>query len=260
MTDCPVLIDSTPKNQSCFDFLLHPYRPKMPVLTERLMHVINKIDTGQILTILDIGSMDALESINLAMIFNDAAVYPFEPAKSNYVVCEENISKQQEPVRSRIHLQRIALNNITGLMPFWELDEVVAAKHGRLNRGISSKYEIINPDADYWEHNAQRSVTVVGYRLDDWCKDFNIDRVDSILMSVQGAELDVLQGAGDMLDTVQFVITRVGIKPRYHNHNMKTDIDQYMTARGFIEWIPARRAVNQYELDIIYLNTRYANF
>ena len=260
MTDGPVSTDDTPKNQSCFDFLLHPYRPKMPVLTERLMHVINKIDTGQLLTILDIGCTDALESINLAMIFNDADIYSFEPVRFNYEVCEENIDKQQESLRSRIHLQRIALNNTTGPMVFWELDEFTAAKHGRLNREISSKYEIMNPDAQYWEHNVQRPVTVIGYRLDDWCKESDIKRVDLILMSVQGAELDVLQGAGSILDTVQFVITRVGTKPRYHNQVMKPDLDQYMTASGFIEWLPARRVANTYELDIIYLNTRYANF
>lgn len=232
----------------------------MDVMAERLMHIINKIQTDKITTVLDIGSMDAWESINLARVFEDADVYTFEPVKANFEICELNVSQHPTDITDRIHLQRIALNDKTGAMTFWELDEVAAAKRGKLNRGIGSKYQIMNPDMWPWEHNVQRPVTVVGYRLDDWCKENNISQVDAIWMDAQGAELDILKGAGSMLDTVQFIITEAGLKPYYHGHTMKSDIDAYLSEHGFIEWIPARRISHEYEADVIYLNTRTANF
>lgn len=252
--------DSERQNVSYLDLITDPVGHNMPVMAERLSHIINKIDPKQILTVLDIGSMDAWESINLARMFNEANVYTFEPVKANYEVCEQHVSQQTSQVQSRIHLQRIALNDTTGPMTFWELDDIAAAKRGKLNRGIGSKYQLMNPDMWPWEHNAQRPVTVVGYRLDDWCKDANISRVDAIWMDAQGAELDILRGAGSVLDTVQFIITEAGLKPYYHGHTMKADMDQYLLERGFVEWVPARRIAHEYEADVIYLNTRYANF
>lgn len=247
-------------NASCLVRITSPTGHNMTVMAERLMHIINKIQTEKVLTILDIGSMDAWESINLARTFIDANVYTFEPVKANFEMCQQNVSTQDQSVQDRISLQRIALNNITGPMTFWELDEVAAAKRGKLNRGIGSKYQIMNPDMWPWEHNAQRAVTVVGYRLDDWCRENKIEKVDAIWMDAQGAELDILQGAGSVLDTVQFIITEAGLKPYYHGHTMKADMDQYLLERGFVEWVPARRIAHEYEADVIYLNTRYANF
>jgi 2-O-methyltransferase len=247
-------------NASCIDMISFPTGHNMNVMAERLSHIINKIQIENVITVLDIGSMDAWESINLARVFNDATVYTFEPVKANFEICEQNLSAQPQSVQDRVKLQRIALNNTTGPMTFWELDEMAAAKRGKLNRGIGSKYQIMNPDMWPWEHNAQRPVTVVGYRLDDWCKENNVERVDAIWMDAQGAELDILQGAGSVLDTVQFIITEAGLKPYYHGHTMKTDMDQYLLERGFVEWVPARRIAHEYEADVIYLNTRYANF
>ncbi len=248
------------KNVSHMDMLTNPFGKRMPIVSERLMHVINKIVPGEILTILDIGSMDAWDGINLARIFNDAAVYLFEPVKINFENCLHNVNTQKPSVQERLHPQRIALNNQTGPMTFWELDDVSAAKRGSVNRSIGSKYQLIDPCSNPWEYNRQRSITVMGYRIDDWCKENNITQIDAIWISAQGAELDVLQGADKFLDTVQFIIAKVGIKPRYHGHNLKTDIDEFLTKFDFVEWLPAHRASQPYEADVVYINTRYANF
>jgi len=247
-------------NESHLLRLINPNGYHINVISERLMHIINKIKTDEIRIVLDIGSINAADSVCLARIFEDANIYTFEPVATNYESCEQYVSRQTTDIIERIYLQRIALNNQTGPMTFWELDEFSAVKRGKLNRGISGKYQIINPDTRPWEHNVQRPITVVGYRLDDWCKEQEIDRVDAIHMDVQGAELDVLNGAGVMLDNVQFIMATVGVKPRYQQQAMKADIDTYLLNRGFIEWLPARRISHEYNADVIYLNTRLANY
>jgi hypothetical protein len=44
-------------------------------------------------------------------------------------------------------------------------------------------------------------------RLDDWCGENNIDRIDFIWMDVQGAEGDVIAGASRILKKTRFLYT-----------------------------------------------------
>ena len=239
------------------DLLRRPTGHNMNVMAERLNHIIDKIDPTQIKTLLEIGSMDAWESVNLARVFTDARVFTFEPVPYNANRCRDNIFLHRE-VSDRIFLQEMAMNDVTGPMTFWALDIEEAARHKpRVNHGIGSKFKLMNPDMWAHEHNQQTEIIVNGYRLDDWCRGMYIDRVDGIWMDAQGAELDILKGAGDVLDNVQFIITEAGLKPYYEGHTLKNDIDAYLWSRGFAEYAPARHISHEYECDTIYLNVKF---
>lgn len=246
-------------NANHMDLLVNPTGHNMDVMAERFMHIINKIDPSEIKCLLEIGSMDAWESINMARVFEDAVVYTFEPVPHNFAQCVARLA-EHPTVSDRIKLNQVAMNDVTGPMDFWALDVEAASIKDKLNHGIGSKYQIMDPDLWPWEHNAQKAVPVQGYRVDDWCAENGINRVDGIWMDAQGAELDILKGAGNVLDTVQFVMTEAGLKPYYHGHTMKSDMDAYMAERGFVEWRPATKQAHEYEVDIIYLNKRYARF
>lgn len=248
-------------NPNHMDLLVNPTGHNMDVMAERFMHIINKIDPGSIGVLMDIGSMDAWESINMARVFEDAIVHTFEPSPHSHGVCRANIDLQSPQVRDRIRLHQAAMNDTTGPMTFYELDaEKALATKGKTNHGIASKYQLINPDMWPWEHNAQRPITVDGYRLDDWCSSNGVERVDGIWMDAQGAELDILKGAEKTLENTKFVMTEAGLKPYYHGHTMKSDMDAFMERLGFIEWMPATKTAHEYEVDMIYLNRRFANF
>lgn len=231
----------------------------MRVISNRLLHVIHKLNTNKFLTFLDIGTMNAIDSINLVKIFDELHVYAFEPVRENHIQCEKNIERQLPNIKDRLQVHRLALNDTTGPIEFWELNTVVAAKRGRLNRGIGSKYEIINPEMIPYEYNIQRQTTVFGCRLDDWCNDNDIPAIDGILIDVQGSELDVFNGAGSFLNTVQVIIADICIKPCFHMQPTKSEIDDYLKDRGFIEWIPARIAVSPYKMNSVYLNQNITN-
>lgn len=241
------------------ELLSQPTGHNMKVMAERLNHIIDKLDTSTIKTILEIGSLDAWESVNMARVFTDATLYTFEPVPYNAAQCRKNIAAHPE-VASRIHLQEMAMNNVTGPMTFWALDVEEASRHKfRVNHGIGSKFKLMNPDMWSHEHNRQKEITVQGYRLEDWCKNNAVSKVDAIWMDAQGAELDILMGAGDILNDVQFIITEAGLKPYYEGHTMKTDIDSYLNSRGFAEYFPARHISHEYECDTIYLNVKHIN-
>ncbi len=233
----------------------------MSVMSERLNHIINKINVPEVKTILDVGSMDAWETINLSTVFHDAMVHCIEPVPENYNVCEYHVNQFAPDFKDRIVLHRLALNDRTGPMTFHAIDEAEAKKRGKVNRGMGSKYELMDPDMWPWEHNKQMPITVMGYTMTDWAKENGIDRIDGIWMDVQGAELDVLKGISDQLfSRLQFIITEAGIKPYYHGQSLKEDIDQLLFSKGFIEWIPARQMAHEYEANVIYLNQALCRF
>ena len=147
----------------------------------------------------------------------------------------------------------IAANDVTGPMYFYPLD---LEKQIGDNHGIGSKFQLIDPNFYQNQHNIQRKITVQGYRLDEWCKENNIDSVDFIWMDAQGSELDVLKGLDNMLDHTQIIMTEVGVKEYYHGQTLKPEIDEFLEARGFIEYTPSRRYAHEYEIDTIYLNQK----
>ena len=83
----------------------------------------------------------------------------------------------------------------------------------------------------------------------------NINRVDGLWMDAQGAELDILMGAKNIISNVQFIMTEAGIKPYYHGHTIKSNIDNYLAEYGFYEVLTATKQNHEYECDVIYLNS-----
>ena len=249
------------KNDAHLALLANPTGHNMGVMAERLNHIINKLNVEEINTILDIGSMDGWESINLARIFNHAAVNCFEPVPSNFDICTNNVEAADPSVRDRISIHRTALNDVSGPMTFYAIDEEAAIKRGKVNRGMGSKYELMDPDMWPWEHNKQKPITVHGSTLTDWAHGAEISRVDGIWMDVQGAELDVLKGISpELFANIQFIITEAGIKPYYHGQSLKSQMDELLAEHGFVEWMPARQIAHEYEANVIYLNRRICNF
>lgn len=228
----------------------------MDWLAERFSTIIDRINPNEITTLFEIGSRDAKESCNLARVFEDAHIHTFEPVPYNINMCKEVIRWHPFHIQLRVHLHEVAANNVTGPMDFYALD--LNQQSGN-NHGIASKFQLIDPDMFPNEHSVQTKITVDGWRIDDWCTANNVDRIDGIWMDAQGAELDILQGMGDMLEHTQFIMTEAGIKPYYHGHTLKVDMDAYMASKGFVEWHPATKLSHEYEVDMIYVNPKLVN-
>lgn len=237
-----------------------PIGYNMDVLAERLRHVIPLLDLASWKTICDIGAMDGWEGTNMAKVFTDAVVYAFEPSTANCERCEKTYMLQPQQIRSRIRLVNAVLTDKTGPMKFWAVDEETARNYpgkGKVNIGMGSILKLKDPDMWAWEHNSQMQIDVMGYRLDEWCVEAKVDKVDAIWMDVQGAELHVLKGAEKTLENVQCIMTEAGIIPYYEGHTLKADIDAYLGTLGFIEVEQARETPHEAEVNAIYVNKRF---
>lgn len=238
--------------------LRNPIGYNMDVLAERLNHLRSVLDLDSWRVIFDIGAMDGWEGANMAKVFTQAKIYAFEPSRSNCERCTKTYMAQPFSVRSRIALSAVALSDETGPMQFWAVDEDTAQRaKGKVNWGMGSLLKLENPDMWPWEHNAQMQIDVQAYRLDDWCEAAKVETVDAIWMDVQGAELKVLQGADKQLEHIQAIMTEAGVKPYYTGHTLKPEIDEFLATKGFVELESARQQAHEYEVNAIYVNSRF---
>lgn len=77
---------------------------------------------------------------------------------------------------------------------------------------------------------------VVLETLDRWCVDNGVEAVDFLKIDIQGAELDVLKGAPQTLDTVRIVEVEVEFNPIYLDQPLFSDVDTFLRERGFVLW------------------------
>ncbi len=72
--------------------------------------------------------------------------------------------------------------------------------------------------------------------LDGWAAEAGVDRVDVLKLDVQGAELEVLQGAERLLPTVRLIEAEVSFNPMYLGQPLFGDIDAFLRSHGFRLW------------------------
>lgn len=231
------------------ELLRSPTGLSMDMMAERLSHIENIIDFNEIKNIIDVGAAHGYESKNLARVFTNARVWAFEPTDEHYRHCLGHFAGLEEDLRSRISIENLALNDVDGPISFYPVDTSRSVGN---NTGMASKFKLIDPNVFRHELSIQREVVVDAVCLNTWCSSKGI-MPDIIWMDAQGAELDILKGADRVLPHVKVILTEAALKPYYHGHTLKPDIDRYLASHGFEELVSARKTGHEYEVDTIYV-------
>jgi FkbM family methyltransferase len=116
--------------------------------------------------------------------------------------------------------------------------------------GLSMKFKITNRTAsssvfDLGEHanfykdiHVMETLEILSKRLDEVISQTEI--FDFLVLDVQGAELEVIKGMGDLLAKVKWIFLEVSKKELYHGGVLEDEIDFYLRNRGFrrrfVEW------------------------
>jgi FkbM family methyltransferase len=222
-----------------------------PQYTEHCyLNNVKGINKKDIRLVFELGSRDALDSIELSQLFK-CHVFTFECNPVAIDVCRRNIGSSPN-----ITLVPMAVWNKSGPLSFYKVWE--GEYWGHKNVGASSCFKF-NPNAKNYadiveEGLVQEEITVNAIRLDEFLEANQIDFIDLICMDVQGAAFQALEGLGQYLSKVKYIITELEVDPIYEGEVLYPAVDAFLTQRGFVRTSEALREPSRWG-DVVYVNS-----
>jgi FkbM family methyltransferase len=210
------------------------YRWIFPILREK----ISSVDVSEEV-IVEIGSRDCLDAIELANTFLPKHVYAFEACRSGVRRCLDVLAEHPK-ASPTITLCGFALGERSGLADFYEyvLKDVT---YGNVNIGLSSMYSWTSdfhhpdcPDKSIEKNEkVEERYSVPVFRADD-LNFLQNDQVFLIAMDVEGAELAVLKGAVKVLERTRFLCCEAGYNlPRIGHSGDANAIVRFLDELGW---------------------------
>jgi FkbM family methyltransferase len=185
------------------------------------------------ITIVDCGACDGLDSVIYARMFPQARVYAIEARKDNF---EELKATLKDFNAKRVIPLNYCLSDKNEETEFWSSFGDSGNKMGWDTGNKSSS--ILKPTGHLREHQWCRfepgKINTV--RFDQ----ISIDRVDFLHLDVQGAELKVLRGFGEVLKTVRAIWLEVARKELYAGQPLVRDVEAFLIAECFAKRRDAR--------------------
>ena len=195
---------------------------------KKLLELLSKRDL-QINTIFDVGGNDGSYSILLSEIFPKANIYCFEPVPGTYKNAEESLKDVKN-----VSLQKFGLYKENCTLDIYnDLQNP--------NDQISTVY----PEGlvDFYTASELQKLQIEVKTLDSFCSEQKINTIDFLKIDVEGAELNVLEGAKDMLSKnairfVQFEFNDFNISSRTFMKDFYKTLKDYnffrITGKGLV--------------------------
>jgi len=175
-------------------------------------------DISDIKVILEIGSRDAIQSIEFSRIFPHAKIYAFECYPPSIKKCVENVKNLKN-----IEIIPYAISNKNGKRKFFPVI---------INVGASSLYET-DKTFSFFRNQPQQEIEVDTIRVDRWAKEKKINRIDLCWIDLQGGEYEAFEGMGDLIYGIQAIYTEVEYKRIYKDQKLFRDIYKFLKRKGF---------------------------
>jgi len=176
----------------------------------------------EIKNIAHVGAHNGKEVEVYKKLFTDSEIHLFEPNKSSFKKLESKFSNS-----NNIYLYNFALGNTN------------EEKTLNISSNFPNTSSILEPHLHkvyYPEINFDDNEVVSLKKFDSLL----IDNINFMSIDTQGYELEVLKGANEYLNLIDYLIVEINRKYLYKNSPLVKDIDLYLKPFGFI------RAVTSY--------------
>lgn len=204
------------------------------------------------LTIFDIGCCEGEDSIRLKKQFPNSRIFSFEPLPSNVIKIKKNLKRYG---LSQKNLYLIAFGDNDGKAVFYvssghpdHLPKLKDWDYG--NKSSSLLPPKKHKEVLRWVKFKQK-ISVSTRRLDSFCQQHSIDKIDFIYLDVQGAELMVLRGAGNFIKRIGAIWLEVEAVELYANQPLKKEVESFMRKNGFV---CVKDTVDEISGDQLYIN------
>lgn len=192
-------------------------------MSDYLQNVFTKhIKKDEINIIVECGSRDCLDAIELNNYYTPDKIYSFECNSDSIIICKENIKNIEN-----IFLIEKAVYNKNEKIFFYPTD---MDKSPDKNIGASSLLLHINNKIGTF---IQKEVEVDAIRLDTFINNERINKIDLLLFDLQGAEYLAIDGLGEKISNVHYLITEVSFRNYYLNDMLFEDFNKLIDSKGF---------------------------
>ena len=197
---------------------------------------------GTVRHIFDLGSRDCAEAVALAAAFPEATVHAFEANPAQWAACYGTANRFGD---GRVRFVPAAVSHTDGYVDLYQADVLNSS---------SKDWPDGNPGASSLFPSAIEAAPtkVPSWRLDTYCREHDVERVDVVWADIQGAELLALQGLGDIPFDV--LHTEVAHDPFYRGGVMHPELDAWLRGRGYGPLSAPRYSYG--EEDLIYVHRR----
>lgn len=180
---------------------------------------VDAINKNDVNIIVELGSRDGKDAILLRDHFDADLVIAFECNPSAISECERVLANEKN-----ILFVPLAVWHENGTIPFHPV------VNGNTGASSAFKANVAYP----YETYQQSTVDVPAVRLEDWWDENMGDlKMDLLCMDLQGAELNAMNGMGDLLYDPRYVITECQFKNIYHDTPVYDDLEKYLHKYNF---------------------------
>ena len=134
------------------------------------------------------------------------------------------------------HYHPVGLWSREAKLPFYENKAPGGGSFYAQNTSLTNRWKFENKEALFYAREmfyptGTADMTVTS--IDEWALRADIDDIDFMKLNVQGAELEILEGARGLLDRVIGVQAEVSFVDSYHERPLFADVDRHLRGRGF---------------------------
>ena len=182
----------------------------------------NLIDKDRIKTIVEVGSRDCLDAIDLAEFYKDSEVFCFECNPETINQCFVNLQVAPFQTRSRIYFFPFGVGSKEETRFFYKWKD-------KRNPGASS---FLSRKKDTYNQE-QTAEEVQIKRLDDILVQRGVTKIDLLCLDIQGFELEALRGLGDLLRQVTYIITETPKGESLYEAPNEEEVMNFFHQHGF---------------------------
>lgn len=182
----------------------------------------SRIHRSSIKTVMECGSRDCLDAIELLDYYYPDVIHAFECNPESIPICKENI---ENIPNIKLHTEAVCAKNEK--VDFYATDMIKSLDK---NIGASSLLFHIDNEVSF----IQKLITVQGIRLDTFMKRENINKVDLMCFDLQGAEHLAIEGLGERIKDVHYIISEVSFSNFYHGNILVRELKAMLAKKDFV--------------------------
>lgn len=166
----------------------------------------------------DVGAHIGESVLYFNKLFNNPLIYSFEPSPKSFKILKNNNYKNNICFN-------YAISNITGNTVFYENQ----ISHTNSLVKINS----LSVDSIKKQKTINTKINIKAKKLDDFCSEEKINKIDLLKVDVQGAETLVFEGSQNILINTRVVIVEICFFDYYENKGSFFDIEKFLKPKGF---------------------------